>query len=177
MFDSFLLAKLGQTSQKLNSHIQQKYFFSSILSFSGTNTLESACASPGKCQFTIVLTRLSLFSLLSNKTRRSVRAARLTRLTVSSSSQFYRGSLEIDWLFLSSECMCVHIGICECMWKFLRSRQLSIAYHTSVSISPPLLWRTLLLFTHYSSLSIYISPAALLSSTSEHQSHFQGQHY
>lgn len=52
--------------------------------------------------------------------------------------------------------MRVHIGMCECsddMWQFPQSRQPrqpSTARHTSISISPPLLWRTSsLLFIHY----------------------------
>lgn len=115
-----------------------------------------------------------LFSLISNKTCRSLMAARLTRLTVSTSSQFYRGSLEIVWLFLSSECLCVLIGMCKCMWQFLDSHPLC----TTPPSPFPLLFcgaTSLFLFIHYlssSSLSIYISSPALLSSTSEHQSHF-----
>ena len=69
-------------------------------------------------------------------------------------------------------CVCAHIRTCECsdhMWQFpqpRRPRQPSTADHTSVSISPPLPWRTSLrLFIHYlssSSSSTYISCSALL---------------
>lgn len=121
--------------------------------------------------------------------------------TLSSSSPFHWGSIEIAWLFLVSKCMRVHIRMCEGsdhMWQFYMVKATErviccILYSMLTSISNPLLFCggvhyfslfiTCLLYPHCFFVLCRLSSPLLrtallctpLLSSSEHQSHFQWQ--